>query len=466
MKKTLIVLITILTSINTFSQEITGPWHGALEIPGMQLRISFNITKTENGYSATMDSPDQNSKGMPMSAATFENSVLKVVLASHKIEYTGTLKKNNTISGIFKQGPNSLPLNLSRNEIEKKAAVRPQEPKTPYPYYSEEVTFVNEKENIQFSGTLTLPKKEGRFPVAILISGSGPQNRNEELAGHKPFLVLSDYLTKNGIAVLRYDDRGSHGSKGDFKTATTLDFASDVKAAVAYLQTRKEINKKKIGLIGHSEGGIIAPMVAANSKEINYIVLLAGTGIPGDELLLLQEELISRNAGSPEESIAQDLKISKGAYEIIKQAAATESLKSDLANYYKTALQVITVSDKPESMSTEEYTQLLVEGISTPWMQYFIKYNPSLILPKVKCPVLVLNGEKDIQVPAKVNLAAIKSALEKGGNKKVTTIEFPKLNHLFQECKTCSIQEYTEIEQTISPLVLEEMSKWIAAQVK
>lgn len=465
MKKSLLLFCTALLSFSGISQEITGTWYGALEIPGMQLRLAFHINKNESGYSATMDSPDQNSYGNPMSSATFENSVIKLAIAKNQIEYSGTLNPDNTITGIFKQGPNSLPLKLSRAKTEKKAAVRPQEPKAPYPYYSEDVTFKNEKENILLSGTLTLPKKDGQFPVVVLISGSGPQNRNEELAGHKPFLVLSDYLTRNGIGVLRYDDRGSYESKGNFKTATTMDFAADVKAAVAYLLTRKETDKKKLGLIGHSEGGLIAPIVAADMKAVSFIVLLAGTGIPGDQLLLLQEELIGKSIGKSSQELAQELKISKGAFEIVRASDNTASLRTSLANYYKAIYNESPV-EKPASMSNAEYAEQVAESIANPWMHYFINYNPALILPKVKCPVLALNGAKDIQVPAKVNLEAIKNALEKGGNKKITTIELSNLNHLFQECETCSIEEYTKIEQTFSPVAMDAIAKWISLQVQ
>ncbi|MCZ8215835.1 MAG: alpha/beta hydrolase, partial [Cyclobacteriaceae bacterium] len=280
------LLLTLLVSLTTLAQGINGQWNGLLKVQGTQLRVVFNIKQTENGLSATLDSPDQGAKGIPTTASSFENGVLKIAIANLTVEYEGTLGSDNIIVGTFKQAGQTFPMNLSKEKVEKEKIVRPQEPAKPYPYYSEDVTFENKSAGISLAGTLTLPKKEGIFPVVILISGSGPQNRDEELMGHKPFLVLSDHLTKNGIAVLRYDDRGTALSKGDFKTATSADFATDVEAAMAYLKTRKEINKKKIGLIGHSEGGLIAPMVASRSKDVSFIVLLAGPGIPGDSILL------------------------------------------------------------------------------------------------------------------------------------------------------------------------------------
>jgi hypothetical protein len=274
MKAILALLMMLTTTLFVNAQDITGQWNGVLQVQGMQLRVVFNVSKTDNGYSSTMDSPDQGAKGIPVTNTSFENAKVRFEVANARIEYLGELKENKIV-GTFKQGG--------------QAQKRPQEPTKPYPYYSEDVTFQNTKAGIALSGTLTLPKKEGVFPVAILISGSGPQNRDEELLGHKPFLVISHYLTRNGIGVLRYDDRGVAQSTGDFKTATSADFATDVESAMAYLKTRKEIHKRKIGLIGHSEGGIIAPMVASKNKDVSFMVLLAGTGIRGDKLLLLQQ---------------------------------------------------------------------------------------------------------------------------------------------------------------------------------
>lgn len=281
MKTISILLITLIASLTLTAQDITGQWNGILKVQGTQLRLVFNVSKSDNGYSSTMDSPDQGAKDIPVAKTTFENPSIKFEVTNAGIEYLGAIK-DNEIVGIFKQGGMELPLNLSREVLEKEEVKRPQEPSKPYPYYSEEVTFPNTKANISLAGTLTLPEKKGNFPVVILITGSGPQNRDEELLGHKPFLIISDHLTKNGIGVLRYDDRGVEQSTGDFSSATSADFATDVESAIDYLKTRKEIDKSKIGLVGHSEGGLIAPIVASESKDVSFIVLLAGTGIRGD----------------------------------------------------------------------------------------------------------------------------------------------------------------------------------------
>ncbi|WP_281322457.1 alpha/beta hydrolase family protein [Flavobacterium aestivum] len=457
MKKAVFFLIAILTSFIMVGQEITGQWNGVLKVPGSQLRVVFNITKAENGYSSTLDSPDQGAKGIPFTKTSFENSILKLEIPNAQIVYEGMLNKDNNIVGNFVQRGQSFSLNLSKGKIEEKIVLRPQEPQKPYPYYSEEVAFENKTDKNVLAGTLTLPRKEGIFPAVILITGSGPENRDEEIFGHKPFLVLADYLTKKGIAVLRFDDRGVAKSTGDYKTATTLDFAHDVQSGVDYLKSRKEIDKNKIGLIGHSEGGVIAPIVAENSKDVGFIVLLAGTGIRGDKLMLLQKEKIEHQMGISENEIQKGQEKFKGAYDIILASTAADDLTTKINSYIKSQF-----GNKLDG----EQTSALVAQLTSPWMVYFLKFDPATALEKVKCPVLALNGDKDLQVPADENLDAIKKAVAKGGNKKVTTKVLPNLNHLFQECKTGSPDEYKIIEQTFSPIALEEISKWILVQVK
>lgn len=342
---------------------------------------------------------------------------------------------------------------------------RPQEPQKPYPYYSEDIRFKNQQAGIHLAGTLTLPKKEGVFPAVILITGSGPQNRNEELAGHKPFLVLSDYLTRNGIAVLRYDDRGTAMSEGNFNSATSEDLANDVKSAVAYLTTRKEIDPGKIGLIGHSEGGLIAPLVAIQSKDISFIVMLGGPGVSGDKILQIQQRLIAEASGVSEEEIKGIERVNKKIFNIVKKSSDIELLKTDLRYTLQKFLNENPDFKKPDHMTAEEFIHLQTETYATPWMQYFIRYNPVNTLKKVKIPVLALNGEKDLQITPKENLNAIKKALRKAKNKNMTIMELPDLNHLFQEVDTGAPQEYQKIEQTYSPTVLKEILHWIKIQV-
>lgn len=458
MKKAVLILFIILTGLSINAQDISGKWSGILKVQGIKLRLVFNITKTEKGYSSTMDSPDQGAKGIPVTSTNYDDSTLRLEVVNAGVQYEGTLNKENAFVGTFKQGGFSLPLVLTQNEIEKEKIVRPQEPTKPYPYYSEEVKFKNTKDKIELAGTLTLPEKDGKFPAVILISGSGPQNRNEELLGHKPFLVLSDYLTKKGIAVLRFDDRGTAKSTGDFKSATTFDFATDVEYAIKYLQSRKEINKNKIGLIGHSEGGVIAPIVASKNKEIDFIVLMAGSALRGDKLLLLQKSKIETKMGINKLAVYKSQQIFKGAYDIVLNTnLKKEALSDSLSDYF--------ISKFGKALA-ENQKNSLINQLTSIWMVNFIRLDPKVYLEKVSCPVLAINGSKDLQVPSIENLKIIENIFSKNTQVKATIKELENLNHLFQECDTGLPGEYGEIEQTISPIALEEISNWILLQIK
>lgn len=393
-----------------------------------------------------------------MTSTVYENNLLTLKHDAATIVYTGELK-DGIIAGTFKQGGQSFPMDLKREAAEKVTVKRPQEPVQPYPYLAEEVVFENAAANARLAGTLTLPKSGGPFTVAVLISGSGPQNRDEELLGHKPFLVLSDYLTRNGIAVLRYDDRGTASSTGNFSLATTEDLATDAEAAIAYLKTRKEINPEKIGLIGHSEGGMIAPLVASRSKDVAFIVMMAGTGMRGSSLLPLQSELISKAAGIPEADLAKGKEINARLFDMVAKSKDPEKLQLQVTTYLNSVVKDLPANEKPQGMSDEDLVKTQVNQLCSPWMLFFLNYNPIPALKKVKCPVLAINGEKDLQVPPKENLGPIKKALKK--NKSVTIIEFPGMNHLFQECTTGSPNEYAQIEETLSPKMLKVVGDWV-----
>jgi fermentation-respiration switch protein FrsA (DUF1100 family) len=466
MKKTLVIFIVILCSLSVYAQDITGEWNGLLKVQGMQLRLVFNLTSIEGGYQATMDSPDQGAKGIPVTSVTFSLPVLKIKIAGAGIEYEGSLQGDSLFDGTFKQGGMSLPLRLTREIPEKEKVRRPQEPTQPYSYLSEEVRFKNNSDNIELAGTLTRPKQGGPFTAVILISGSGPQDRNEEVFGHKPFLVLAHHLTQQGIAVLRFDDRGTAGSTGHFSSASESDFVTDVESAVSFLRTRPEIDQTRIGLIGHSEGGIIAPQVAARDKAIAFIVLLAGVGIPGNQLLLMQQELIGKASGLDTNDLKKAWHINKSTFDLVLKHRNPDSLKEALTTDLKQSFKEMPQSLKPAGMSEEMYLNMVLGQLTTPWMADLIRYNPAPVLERVTCPVLALNGEKDLQVPAKPNLAAIEAALKKGNNSNITVRELPDLNHLFQECESGLPAEYGQLEQTFSPLALKEISSWILTTVK
>ncbi|MBN1650592.1 MAG: alpha/beta fold hydrolase [Bacteroidales bacterium] len=454
MKKTGIIVFVFLTSLSIYAQDISGKWNGILKIQGTSLRLVFNISKPDSTYNATMDSPHQGAYGLPVTSISYSNATLVIELAYAGIKFQGTLNNVQAFVGTFTQAGQSFPLILNKGEVEKENRVRPQEPTEPYPYYSEEVEFENVKADIDLAATLTLPTKQGKFPAVILISGSGPQNRDEELFGHKPFLVLADFLTRNGVAVLRFDDRGIGKSTGDFNKATTYDFAQDVEYAIEYLQNRQEINKDKIGLIGHSEGGIIASMIASENKNIDFIVLMAGPALRGDKLLLLQKYKMEMQRGIDKQLIDFNQQIFAGAYAIILNERLNSVLISDSLSKYFTS--------KYGQALPENQKLALVKQLSSPWMIDFIRLDPADCLSKINCPVLALNGSKDIQVPAEENLARFNEILN---NSNADIKELPNLNHLFQECESGAASEYATIEQTISPTALQTILNWINKQV-
>ncbi len=466
MKKIALIFLTFAITCSAIAQEISGQWHGLLEIPGSPLRLVINIEKSDSGYNSTLDSPDQGAKGIPVDTTTFADGKLDIAATALGLTYTAKLV-GNKLEGTFAQGGLTLPLEMSREANEKLERNRPQEPKEPFPYYSEAVSFENPEADIVLVGTLTLPKETGKHPVVVMISGSGPQDRNEELAGHKPFLVISDYLTRNGIGVLRFDDRGVGESTGDFKQATSPDFVSDVQSAIAFLKTRKDIDKNNMGLIGHSEGGVIAPMVAAKTDDVSFIVLMAGTGIPGDELLALQGKLIEKALGKSDTEVERSAAIRRKMIDMTVASEDIQTLRNDLKDYLKGELEnVDSQALVPAGVNLDQFIKSQVDFMATPWMVYFLRHDPAKVLENVTCPVLAINGDKDLQVPAEINLSAIGHALKKAGNKQVTLKELPGLNHLFQGSETGSPTEYGSIEQTFSPVALKVISDWVLQQVK
>lgn len=329
---------------------------------------------------------------------------------------------------------------------------------------SENITFKNIKDGITLSGTLAIPSKDGIFPVVILISGNGKHNRNEEFGNFKPFLDISNYLTKQGIAVLRYDKRGVAESTGNYDSANSFDFADDVISAVDYLLTRKEINQKEIGLIGHSEGGLIAPIVASQSSNVAFIVSLAGISLSGDKILLAQQKAIALAKGTNKSDIEKNQKLNQDAFEIVKLYKDKDTLNKKMTAYIKKIS--LNDPDKPENMTYEGYVNAQVKSILNPWMVNFLRYDPEKYIEKVKVPVLALNGSKDLQVLASENLPEWKRILENSGNKNVTIKELQNLNHMFQTCETGLPNEYEKINESISIKVMNEISRWIKTQLK
>lgn len=463
--KRLITLFALIITATLTAQDISGTWHSLLKYPGGQLRIDINISNTGNGYAVKFDSPDQGAKGIPTEQVSFKDNLLTWAIPQAGIRYSGKFE-NNAIKGTFSQGEGSLPLDFGREAVKVVVAKKPQEPKEPFPYKSEDVTFKNEAADVTLAGTLTTPKTAGPHPAVILITGSGAQNRDEEILGHRPFMVLADYLTKNGIAVLRYDDRGIAASTGDFATATTADFATDAQAAFAYLKTRKDISAKKIGFAGHSEGGSVAAMAAAANPEVNYIVLIAGSVLPGDQQMLLQNYILGKANGMPEADLTKLGAINRKVYDVIKAETDLKVMKTKVAAVMNSELKPILLKQGITEPDIAQYIEVQSRELASPWYSAFIKGNPGAALEKVKCPILAINGSVDLQVEPKANLTAVEKAAAKAGNKNVRVIEMQGLNHLMQESKTGKPAEYGELEQTFSPIAMEAIGTWIKAQVK
>ena len=445
--------------------SVEGAWQGTLDVPGAKLRLVLKISKKPDGaLTAKLDSLDQGAMDIPVDEVTFKDGVLRFEIKRLMVTYEGKLS-GAEIVGQFKQGGFTLPLTLKKTDKPAEAK-RPQEPKKPYPYVEEEVIYENKKAGVKLAGTLTLPQGKGPFPATLLITGSGAQDRNETVFAHKPFWILADHLTRKGIAVLRVDDRGVGGSTGNVSQATSEDFAEDVLAGVAYLKSRKEIDRKKIGLIGHSEGGIIAPMAAVKSKEVAFIVLMAGTGLTGEEILYLQGELITRAAGAHILDVAAQRRVQEQMFAVVLSETDNARAERKLREILAEEVSKLSEEEKKAAGSASTAMEAQVKQVLSPWFRYFLTYDPKPTLMKVKCPVLAINGEKDLQVPPKENLRAIEDALKAGRNKDYTVKELPGLNHLFQTCKTGSPSEYSQIEETIAPVALETMAEWILKRTK
>jgi pimeloyl-ACP methyl ester carboxylesterase len=439
-------------------------YEGTLKNEPADVRLVFHLFKQpDGGYTGTLDSPGQGVKGLAFDAVSIKDGAVRVEIGMGKVVFEGKRRKDGKeIAGTFKQAGQSFPLTLKRVARVTELS-RPQTPRKPYPYDEIEVAYENKVQGIKLAGSLTVPRGKGPFPAVLLITGSGPQDRDETILGHKPFLVLADHLTRRGIAVLRVDDRGVGGSTGSVPDSTTADFAEDVQAGIEFLKGRKEVNAAQIGLIGHSEGGAIAPLVASRSKDIAFIVLLAGPGVPGEEVLRTQSAASLKVAGRTD---PKELALLKTLQDRLIATVRAEKGSADAEKKVRAALKQITSKlsedEKKQAAAALSLIEVHTGLLLSPWGRYFLDYDSRPALRKVACPVLALNGAKDVQVDAKRNLQAIEAALKEAGNKDVTIRELPDLNHLFQTCKTGALAEYGAIEETLAPVVLETVANWIA----
>lgn len=477
MRITIITSALLFFSTAVFSQNISGNWEGVLQIQGTEMPIIFHLSQDGTGkYNATFDSPKQKAFNLACSDVIIKEDSVVIMMQLINGKYSGKLSNDHVqLTGNWIQGNGSMPLTLVKtskvatsNQIK-----RPQTPKPPFPYRSEEVDYYNTDKSIHFAATLTVPLPDPNvdyfrapvYPVVILITGSGPQDRDETILGHKPFAVIADHLTRQGIAVLRFDERGMGKTTGNFSKATTGDFANDVEAGIEYLKNRLDIDTNSIGLIGHSEGGLIAPMVASKRKDIAFIILLAGPGINILDMMTQQSADIMASAGISASDIEQYRPLYKNMVTAVINAKDSAEASQKAISVFKkwqngkAASTIKNTTGVETEIDLIAFTNVFIRDLSGPWFLYFLKLNPYDYLSKTNCPVLALNGEKDIQVAAKPNLAGIENALKK--NKQVTTREMPGLNHLFQHCKTCMIEEYGELEESFDPETLVIISDWI-----
>lgn len=443
----------------TEARNMNGFWLGKLMIPTGSLRTTFAISKkADGGLACIVGSPDQGGFQAPADVFTLKDNAVHMELKAVGAEFDGMLSKDGTqIEGMFKQRGANLPLTL-------KHIGRPQTPKPPYPYNTEDVTYRSKTDGVTLAGTLTFPREKGPFPAVVLIAGSGPNDRDEQILDHRLFLVLADYLTRRGIAVLRYDKRGIGKSTGKYIEATYTDFADDAQAGVEYLKTRKEIDAAHIGLLGHSEGGSIGPMVARRTHDVSFLVLLAGVGIPADQSLKLQRMLISKASGIQEAVIAKNEILSDKLIAIAKTETDIPTARKKLHAALEEFIAGLSPAEQPEATANAPAIKAQIEAILTPWFRSALAFDPAGTFRKLTCPVLALNGSKDVQVAPRENLSAIEAALKAGGNKDITIKELPGLNHLFQTAGSGNVDEYALIEETISPPVLQLIGDWIQKQ--
>jgi len=454
--KITILFLVIGISHNLFAQQrdMYGYWVGKVDLPTSKFTTIFEIRKSAGDIdSVFLSIPEQGANDLPGALLGINNDSVIIFHSQLNRTFYGEFLNDTTIKGDWQRNRIGIPITLIKTK-EKPGINRPQTPAPPFPYITEDVEYTNPKSGLKLAGTLTIPKDATACPAVVMITGSGAQDRDETIFEHKPFAVIADYFARNGIATLRVDDRGVGGSEGDIISSTSEDFAGDALSGVEFLKTKKHIDPSKIGLIGHSEGGLIAPMAATMSGDVAFIVMMAGPGMVGEEILYEQNDLTLKAAGLPDYAIQQNKLVQKAIFDILKNepdsAKAVDELRIKLSQGMYNGM-----NDEMKKAVDDK-----IKGVNSPWFRYFLTYDPKPALEKVKCPVLAMNGAKDVQVPVS-NLKAINDAVRSGGNMQVDTVRFENNNHLFQKCETGAFAEYSQIEETIDPEVLKTMKDWI-----
>ncbi|PSQ80041.1 MAG: hypothetical protein BRD41_06035 [Bacteroidetes bacterium QS_1_63_11] len=435
-------------------EVVVGSWSGTLKAGGMDVQVVFHIEQSEDGLTATMDNPDQGATGIPVSNVTVEGDSVTLAVDRIVATYEGALIEGSTeIKGQWRQGGQTFPLTLTpADEAETAPPPRPQHPEPPYPYAADSVAFRNNAAGLALAGTLTRPEGEGPHPAVVLVSGSGPQDRNSEVANHKLFHVLADHLTRQGIAVLRHDERGVGDSEGTFDGATSEDFTGDVAAAVRFLKERSGVDPDAIGLIGMSEGGLVAPMVHTRFEAVDFLVLMAGPSVPGHEILVEQGVRIASAQGVSGSMIDSVRSFQRR----LLKAVRTASDSTEIAEQVRSMLEKQGV---PEGSA-----QSRIEKVTSPWVRFFVRYDPAPMLRQVDVPVLALYGSKDLQVPPDQNADPMRATLRSSSSDDVTVRVLDGLNHLFQPAETGLPSQYAQIDTTMAPKALATVATWIRAR--
>ena len=446
-------------------QSIDGAWNGSLTIGPQTLRITVRFTTSETGLRATIDIPQQGATGVQLQNVSYDDSRVYMELpAGPGLAVFDGRQVGDSIGGAFTQAGLGGTFFLKRSS---QAAAMPKEPPEPLPYAEEEVTFHNA--DITLAGTLTLPESGAPHPAVVMITGSGPQNRDEELFGFRPFHTIADHLTRNGIAVLRYDDRGVGGSTGSVSEATTEDFARDVLAAVDFLKNRSDIDPERIGLIGHSEGGIVAPLASSMSDDVAFMVLMAGTSVSGAEILIEQGALIMRASGATEADMEKQIAFQKRTFEAIRSGDGWDELAADLETRLRESIAEMPDSQRNAITDVDAYIDAQIQAqltaLQTPWLRYFLDYDPAVTLRTIDTPILALFGELDLQVPPAQNRGPLEQALRDGNHPDYTVRVLPRANHLFITATTGSPTEYATLEKVFVPEFLPLITEWILERV-
>ncbi len=480
MKRMFIGLIVLALAGRAMAQDITGSWQGLITAGGANLHLVFNIKKTsDTGYTATFDSPDQKVFGIACSKVGLVKDSIFIEMAIINGSYKALWDKKDGFTGVYQQGGGHIGLDMKRITEAQKATlaadpVRPQTPKPPFNYFSEAVEYDNADKSLHYGATFTRPNGDGKFPAVIIISGSGTQDRDGTIFGHKLYWVLADYLTRNGVAVLRVDDRGAGKSSmgKDINSATSLDFSYDVETSLNYLETRTDIDKKHLGLIGHSEGGMIAPMVAARRKDVNFLVLWGAPAIGGAGIQTAQSAAAIRKLGVDSASVNAYVSLNLQILGMFASSATKEALDQKITPVFDDWKKVqsqktLDALFGPNSnVTAQDAIKTYNRLYDSAWWRFFITYDPAKDLGRVKCSVLAINGAKDTQVDAKANLPVIKEILIENGNKKIEVKELPGLNHLLQTAGTGEVAEYEKISETMSPGAMNIICSWIKIQTK